>query len=61
VTEAAGAGRAPAPNGCRWCGVDRETHLSRWWPVVNWHQWTEPTNDQRKARLLARRAERTNR
>ena len=45
----------PNPNGCRFCGVDRETHLQRWAPGVEWHRWAVPTDEQRKARLLARR------
>ena len=48
----------PNPNGCRWCGVDREEHLQRWAPTVRWHQWAEPTAAQRKERMLARRARR---
>lgn len=46
----------PHPNGCRWCGADREEHLQRWTPTVKWHVWVEPTDEQRKQRLLARRA-----
>lgn len=45
----------PNPNGCRFCGVDRDTHLQRWAPGVEWHRWAVPTDEQRKARLLARR------
>lgn len=48
----------PNPNGCRWCGVDREDHLQRWAPAVKWHEWVEPTAAQRKARMLERRARR---
>ncbi len=47
---------APNPNGCRWCGVDREEHLQRWAPTVKWHTWVEPTAAQRKKRMLERRA-----
>ncbi|MET1075093.1 MAG: hypothetical protein ABWY11_20770 [Umezawaea sp.] len=50
--------QAPNPNGCRWCGADREEHLQRWAPTVKWHAWVEPTAAQRKERLLARRARR---
>lgn len=49
----------PNPNGCRWCGVDKEDHLQRWAPEVNWHLWVEPTAAQRKKRMLERRAPRT--
>lgn len=48
----------PNPNGCRHCEVDRDTHLQRHHPDVKWHQWEEPTNEQRKERILARRAAR---
>lgn len=46
----------PNPNGCRWCGVDRDKHLQRWDPTVEWHVWVEPTSAQRKRRMLERRA-----
>lgn len=46
----------PNPNGCRWCGVDRDEHLQRWDPTAEWHTWVEPTSAQRKKRMLARRA-----
>lgn len=49
----------PSPNGCRWCGVDREEHLQRWAPIVRWHRWVEPTAGQRKKRMLERRARRS--
>ncbi len=46
------------PYGCRWCGEPRRGHpLDKWTPVVDgYHQWTEPTQGQIKARMLARRA-----
>ncbi len=47
---------APNPNGCRYCGVDRESHLQRYASEVGWHKWIEPTDEQRKGRLRARRA-----
>lgn len=50
------AGALPSPNACRWCDVDKDVHLQRWVPAVKWHGWTEPTDAQRKARMLARRA-----
>jgi hypothetical protein len=43
------------PNGCHWCGEDRERHVQLWHPEVGWHQWVEPTDEQRKERLLQRR------
>ncbi len=45
----------PSPNACRWCDVDRESHLQRWAPGVGWHVWVEPTTEQRKERMLKRR------
>lgn len=50
--------RLPNPNGCRWCGVDKQRHHQRWAPEVKWHGWAEPTGEQRKHRMLARRARR---
>lgn len=46
--------RPVMPSGCRWCGVDLRDHFQRWAPEVGWHQWTEPTAQQRKERILAR-------
>jgi hypothetical protein len=46
------------PNGCRWCGIDRRPHFQQWKPPVGWHQWEQPTQQQIKDRMLARRAER---
>ncbi|RAY10672.1 hypothetical protein DPM19_34005 [Actinomadura craniellae] len=43
------------PNGCRWCGIEAYEHLQRWKPPVGWHQWEEPTVEQRKKRMLERR------
>ncbi|MEV0247935.1 hypothetical protein AB0H76_15185 [Nocardia sp. NPDC050712] len=45
----------PSPNSCRYCDVDRDAHLQRWVPEVDWHGWIEPTDEQRKARMLAAR------
>lgn len=47
------------PSGCRWCGVKKRDHASRWNVNIGWHQWTQPTPQQTKGRMLARRAERT--
>lgn len=46
------------PSACRWCGISESEHLQRWKSPVGWHVWTEPTQEQRKARMLARAAER---
>lgn len=46
----------PSPNACRYCDIDQAEHLQRWAPGAGWHQWTKPTDEQRKARLMARRS-----
>ncbi|MEU0836097.1 hypothetical protein [Streptomyces sp. NPDC005969] len=50
--------RIPSPNSCQHCGVDEREHMRRWKPAVGWHAWTPPTQDQIKARMLARRTAR---
>lgn len=46
-------------NGCQHCGVpDREPHGQRWTEAAGWHGWTAPTQEQIKARMIARRADR---
>ncbi|PBC72286.1 MULTISPECIES: hypothetical protein [unclassified Streptomyces] len=50
--------RMPQPNSCRWCGIDQRQHMQQWKPPVGWHQWEQPTQDQIKARMLARRQQR---
>lgn len=45
----------PEPGGCRFCGVDQREHMQRWTRGVSWHVWTQPTQEQIKARMLARR------
>lgn len=44
------------PNACRWCGIARRGHGRQWTDQAGWHQWEQPTQDQIKARMLARRA-----
>lgn len=46
-----------APNGCRWCGVEKEKHSTDWAEEVQYHVWVAPTDAQRKARILARAAQ----
>jgi hypothetical protein len=41
------------PSGCQHCGLDHSEHLQRWVSSVGWHVWTEPTQEQRKARMFA--------
>lgn len=43
------------PSGCRHCGVEARDHCQRWASSVGWHRWVEPTQEQIKARMLARR------
>ncbi|WP_433426284.1 hypothetical protein ACQP1V_43200 (plasmid) [Microtetraspora malaysiensis] len=52
----------PTPvNGCRHCGLpergsrSRLPHAQRWTDEVGWHTWTQPTQDQIKQRMKARR------
>ncbi|MGW1533910.1 hypothetical protein [Streptomyces aureus] len=44
------------PSGCRWCGITSRDHMQRWKAPVGWHQWTQPTQEQIKNRMQARRA-----
>jgi len=46
------------PSACRFCDVPEREHMQRWKWGVGWHVWNEPTQEQRKARMLARAAER---
>lgn len=52
---------APAPNGCRWCGVEQRSHGQRWTRGAGLHTWTTPTSQQRLARMRSRRASRIGR
>lgn len=44
------------PFGCRWCGDAKHHHGSQWHPTVGLHQWEQPTPEQIKDRMRARRA-----
>jgi hypothetical protein len=46
------------PSACRHCGVSRREHFRRWTAEASWHKWVQPTQEQIKARMQARRAER---
>lgn len=48
-------GQPPTPFGCRWCGTERRFHGRRNLRGRNSHLWTQPTQAQIKARMLARR------
>lgn len=47
-----------APSGCAHCGIEAREHMQRWHAQAGWHQWVAPTQEQIKARMLTRRAER---
>lgn len=48
---------APGPSGCRWCGRARGQHGMYFTPSVGNHLFTEPTAQQRLARMRARRTQ----
>ncbi|WP_179255771.1 hypothetical protein [Streptomyces sp. SS07] len=48
----------PNPMGCRWCGIDQREHMQQWKPPAGWHTWSQPTLEQIKDRMRARRANR---
>lgn len=45
----------PNPNGCRHDGIDQRTHARQWTPNAGWHTWEQPTQEQIKDRMRARR------
>lgn len=55
----AGGGDTPSiavpPNSCQHDGIDKHDHAWRWVQGVGWHNWAEPSDELRKARMLARR------
>ncbi|MFE2556028.1 hypothetical protein ACFXGT_08320 [Streptomyces sp. NPDC059352] len=46
------------PSACRWCGIETRAHFQQWKSPVGWHTHEPPTQDQIKARMIARRAAR---
>ena len=46
------------PSGGQHCGVERHDHCQRWTTDARWHKWAAPTQEQIKARMLARREQR---
>jgi hypothetical protein len=46
------------PNGCAYDGIERREHATRWVMGPDLHTWIEPSDEQRKRRMLARRAAR---
>jgi len=46
-------------DGCRHCGIPyHPMHAQQWTKSVGWHGWTQPTQEQIKTRMPARRAAR---
>lgn len=43
----------PSPNSCKFCGIDMQNHGDRSSAEVGLHMWEAPTNQQRKARMIA--------
>lgn len=43
------------PSGCRWCGIDKQTHARQWTDEAGWHKWEHPTQEQFKTRMIERR------
>ncbi|QYN17511.1 hypothetical protein [Amycolatopsis sp. DSM 110486] len=46
------------PNSCADCGIEQQSHFTRV-TRTGLHTWIEPSNEQRKRRMLARRAARS--
>lgn len=49
---------AASPSSCAACGIDKRDHYQRWTRDAGWHGYKQPTQQQIKARMLARRAAR---
>ncbi|AQS65561.1 hypothetical protein B1H29_37005 [Streptomyces pactum] len=56
LSRSTGTGSTVAPSGCRWCGIEARGHGRQHVVGVGWHVWTAPTLQQRKERMLQRRA-----
>ena len=48
------------PYGCRWCGEEQRFHGPRWAPIIQVHQWIEPSQAAILERMRRRRAMRLN-
>lgn len=48
------------PSGCKWCGASKQSHCGRWTRYIGWHQWTMPSIEQIKERMIYRREARKN-
>lgn len=45
----------PTPDGCRVCGKPERSHAIEAHPEAGFHNWVEPTDEQRLERMRARR------
>jgi hypothetical protein len=41
--------------GCRLCGIEQRGHAQQWKAPIGWHKWEQPTQQQIKQRMQARR------
>lgn len=46
------------PYGCAECGIAARLHGRRWNRSAGWHPWIRPSDEQIKARMRKRRADR---
>jgi hypothetical protein len=44
------------PNGCKHCGVAKRSHPGLWSEGLGWHQYVEPSDEQRLERMKERRS-----
>ncbi|MCX4232033.1 hypothetical protein [Streptomyces ortus] len=49
------------PYGCTWCGDEQHHHGSQWAPIIQLHQWEQPSLDVIWERMMRRRADRVTR
>ncbi|MEU4738136.1 hypothetical protein [Streptomyces fradiae] len=47
-----------SPMGCALCGINRRGHGRQYTETAGWHAWQQPTQQQIKDRMYARRAAR---
>ncbi|MFF6866679.1 hypothetical protein [Streptomyces ardesiacus] len=45
----------PNPMGCAECDIDRDRHARQYSETAGWHTWQQPTQQQIKDRMRARR------
>ncbi|MFC9821388.1 hypothetical protein ACFWG6_30910 [Streptomyces erythrochromogenes] len=44
------------PNACHWCSIGKLEHGIQWADQASNHEWEQPSQEQIKTRMLARRA-----